>query len=153
MKAFPVTTNFKPGVNAPSLDYRIMVDKEDEYEVRLYMAPSNPPYQDNKITYGISSAAGDLAGSGRWDEEIETVNVIPDDFKVGDEQWYWARGVLDNIRISTSRIIFHKGINTLRIYASSPCFVLERIIVCEAGAMLPESYLGPKETYRVIKQD
>ena len=148
VKAFPVTGYFVPGVDAPSLDYRISVDKEDEYEVRLYMQPSNPPGMDNRITYGISSAAGDLAGSDKWDEEIEIEDVIPEGFKVGDEQWYWGKGVLDNIRVTTSRVILNKGLNTLRIYAASPCFVLERLVICETGAELPESYLGPAETYR-----
>lgn len=150
LKAFPVTEHFKPGLDAPSIDYRLFVDKEDEYEVQLYMAPSNPPEKDNKITYGISSSAGDRAGAEHWDEEIEMINVIPEGFKVGDEQWYWAEGVLDNIRKSSSRVILLKGLNTLRIFASSPCFVLERIVICEAGAHLRESYLGPKETFRVM---
>ena len=153
MKAIPVTKSFKPGTDAPSLDYRLYVEKEDEYEVRLYMQPSNPAGMDNKITYGISSAAGDMAGNSSWDEEIEIVNVIPEGYKVGDEQWYWARGVLDNIRVSTSRVILNKGLNTLRIFAASPCFVPERIVICEADAVLPQSYLGPKETYRVKKND
>ncbi|MBO4337302.1 MAG: glycosyl hydrolase 115 family protein, partial [Lachnospiraceae bacterium] len=148
MKAFPTERYFEAGKDAPSLDYLVSVSKEDEYEVTVYMAPCNPATTDNKLLYGISAAPGDLSGSKEWDEEIETVNAIPDGFRVGDGNELWYSGVLDNIRKSTSRVIFAQGLNTLRLYAVTPGFIPEKIVICEAGENLPESYLGPGETYR-----
>ena len=149
MKAVPVTAYFKPGKDAPSIDYRIWTDKEDEYEVYLYIAPSNPAGMDNKILYGISAASGDKAGNETWDEEIEVINAIPEGFKVTDGNEYWKYGALNNIRITGCRVLLAKGMNTLRIFAATPGFVPEKIVITEVDAKLPESYLGPKETYRV----
>ena len=42
----------------------------------------------------------------------------------------------------------HAGINTLRFYAVSPAIILEKIVLCPDGTTLPESYLGPRESYR-----
>ncbi|MBQ7588624.1 MAG: glycosyl hydrolase 115 family protein [Lachnospiraceae bacterium] len=148
MKAFPVTECFEPGRNAPSLDYLIYVDREDEYEITVYSAPCNPVSMDNKLRYGISSAAGNLTGSCKWEEEIETVDTVPEDFKVSDHQEFWAKGVLDNIRISSARLILTAGINTVRLFAMDPGFVPEKIVISEAGIRIPGSYLGPKETFR-----
>ncbi len=148
LKAFPVTEYFEAGKDAPSIDYRIYVEKEDEYDVDVYMAPSNPVTRDNKLVYGISSVAGDAAGNDKWNEEIDLINVIPDDFKVGDNQPFWAKGALSNIRINSSRVILQKGLNTLRIFAVTPGFVLEKLVISPTDETIPESYLGPKETYR-----
>ncbi|MCR4807781.1 MAG: glycosyl hydrolase 115 family protein [Lachnospiraceae bacterium] len=149
MKAFPVNAYFEPGKDAPSIDYLVYVDKEDEYEVTVYSSPCNPVSSEGGLCYGISSAPGNLAGKDRWDGEIEIVNTVPDDFAVGDHQEFWGRGVLDNIRKSSCVLILNKGLNTIRIFASSPGFVPEKIVINEAGESLPDSYLGPKETYRV----
>ena len=148
MKAFPVDAYFNPGKDAPGIDYRVFVPVEDEYEADLYLSPSNPVSMDNKIQYAISVSYGDRAGSSEPDEEPEVINVIPEGYKVGDDQMFWAKGVLDNIRISTGRILLSKGLNTIRIYAVTPGFVLQKIVIREADSVLPASYLGPAETYR-----
>ena len=150
LKAFPVNAGFVPAKNAPSVDYLVYVDREDEYEVTLYTAPSNPVSMDNKLEYGISCGAGNLSGKQIWDEETDIINLVPSDFRVGDDNLFWGQGVLDNIRKSTTVLVLNKGLNTIRIFAASPGFVLEKIVINVAGESLPDSYLGPKETYRVI---
>ena len=149
LKAFPVNTCFIPAKNAPSVDYLVYVDREDEYEVTLYAAPSNPVSMDNKLEYGISCGAGNLSGKQAWDEETDIINLVPSDHRVGDDNYFWGQGVLDNIRKSTTALVLNKGLNTIRIFAASPGFVLEKIVINAAGEALPDSYLGPKETYRV----
>ncbi len=153
MKAFPVTAYFTPGKDAPSMDYLVWTDKEDEYEVILYIAPSNPASMDNKILYGVSAASGDMAGKGQWEEETEIINAIPEGFRVTDGNEYWEAGALDNIRITRSRTLLAKGLNTLRIFAATPGFVPEKIVIAEVGTSLPASYLGPKETYRTKEEE
>ncbi|MCR5356048.1 MAG: glycosyl hydrolase 115 family protein [Lachnospiraceae bacterium] len=152
LKVFPVTGYFEPGKDAPSIDYLLYADSEDEYDVTLYIAPVNPVGMDGRLLYGISVSAGDLAGKEKWSEEIETINAIPDGFKVGDDNHIWGSGALENIRKSRSRVILSKGINTLRIFAVTPGFVPEKIVISKAGKNLPESYLGPKETFRVKRE-
>ncbi|MCR5508216.1 MAG: glycosyl hydrolase 115 family protein [Lachnospiraceae bacterium] len=153
MKAFPVTGYFKPGDDAPGIDYRIWTDKEDEYEVYLYTSPSNPVSAEGKILFGISTEPGDRAGDPEWDGETEIKNTIPDGFKVGDDNDLWGNGVLENIRVSRVRVILAKGMNTLRIFAVTPGFVLEKIVIAVVGTDLSGSYLGPKETYRITAKE
>ncbi len=147
LKAFPVELSYDPHKDAPSVDYLIFVDREDEYAVTLYLAPSNPVTMDNRLEYGISAAPGNQAGKEKWDEEIEMINSVPDDFRVGDNNLFWGQGVLDNIRRASCELVLNKGLNTIRIFAASPAFILEKIVITEAGNTLPYSYLGPGETY------
>ncbi|MCM2998496.1 MULTISPECIES: glycosyl hydrolase 115 family protein [Paenibacillus] len=51
--------------------------------------------------------------------------------------------------VSLLRDVIERGLNTLRIYAVSPSLVLERIVLYPQASRLPESYLGPVESYYV----
>ncbi|HHT49029.1 MAG TPA: hypothetical protein GXZ98_07030 [Firmicutes bacterium] len=42
--------------------------------------------------------------------------------------------------------------NKLRIFAVSPGFVLEKLVIYPAGKQPAESYLGPPESYYVGKK-
>lgn len=141
MKAFPTTKHFTAGVNAPSLEYRFVVETAGTYEVELYMQPSNPVTTENTLYYGIQAN----------EEQIDVVNTIPKDQRVGDQNYKWAAGVLDNIRRSTSKILCREGLNTLKVFAVSPGFVLEKLVIYPADKKPMESYLGPTETYYIGK--
>jgi len=141
MKVFPTTRYFTPGPDAPYLEYRFVVQDAGAYEVELYMQPSNPVTTDNTLCYGVQ------ANDGR----IDVVNAIPAGHKVGESNIEWAAGVLDNIRRHRTEANCDAGLNRLRIYAASPGFVLERIVIYPAGKTPPASYLGPPETYYIGK--
>jgi hypothetical protein len=138
MKVFPVTAGFLPE-KAPFLEYRFVIREPGRYVATLYMAPSNPVKNDGKLSYGIRINDG----------KIEEHNVIPEGQKIGDGCLFWADGVLNNIRKHSSIISCDKGLNRLLIYAVSPAFILEKIVVHADGRNPPESYLGPDESYHV----
>lgn len=143
VKAFPTTRYFTAGQDAPCLEYRFFVQQAGSYDVELYMQPSNPVTTDNTLYYGIQANDG----------EIAIVNPISRSLKVGESSSYeWAAGVLNNIRRYSSRIDCSSGLNTVRIYAVSPGFVLEKLVIFLAGTKPPESYLGPTESYYVGKR-
>jgi hypothetical protein len=137
MKARPFASSFRPGEDAPSLEYRFIADAQGPYTATLYMSPSNPVDSGNKIIYAIQ-ANGD---------PVAEHNVIPEGAKVGDDQEFWARGALGNVRIHSSRINCAKGLNSLRIFAVTPGFVLERIVLNPEDKPVPPSYLGPEESF------
>ena len=139
MKVFPQTGYFTPGKDAPYLEYRFIVTKSGDYKAELYMAPSNPVSVEGKLCYGIQIN----------DDEICEYNVIPQGQKVGDNNFQWAQGVVNNIRKHSCFISCVEGLNVVRIYAVTPAFVLERIIIHPADKTIPESYLGPEESYYV----
>ncbi len=124
--------------NAPYVEYKISVPSEGKYDVTLYTNPSNPFTREPKILTGVKVNDG----------SIKKINMIPEGFSVGDGNPYWSQGVLDNVRKTTFTVSLKEGINTLSIHAINPNLVLQKIVICEAGAKIPESYLGPKPTYR-----
>lgn len=142
MKAFPVNRYFTAGKDAPYLEYRFIPGAAGTYTAELYMQPSNPVAMDNTLYYGIQANDG----------SIELMNTIPEGQKVGDHNDKWAAGVLNNIRRHSSEINCKEGLNKVRIYAVSPGFVLEKLVIYPSGKKPLESYLGPAETYYIGKE-
>lgn len=157
MKAFPVTKTYTPGGDAPYLDYDLYMPKDGEYTVRVYVTPANPVYKNNLLRYGIGVIKGDKAVNAEGVSEatgddkcaVRLVDTVVRSYAVGDDNDDWKQGVLDNIHISESDELFAEGLNTLRIYACDPGFVLQKLVIYKKGARPASSYLGPKETYRV----
>ena len=137
IKAFPVEKTYLPGINAPCLTYNFVTKDEGKYTVRAYIAPSNPPQSDYKLNYGIAVNKG----------EIKVINAIPDDFGIYDGNSSWEYGPLNNIRLSEFEIQCKQGMNCLDIYADSPGFVLEKIVIYKDGKQPAYAFYGPKETY------
>ena len=137
IKAYPQDEVLGPK-NAPYLEYKINVPSAGKYDVTLYTNPSNPFGREPKILVGVSVNGG----------SIKKINMIPEGFAVGDGNPYWSQGVLDNVRKTTFTVELKEGLNTLNIHAINPNLVLQKIVICEEGAKVPESYLGPKPTYR-----
>ena len=123
---------------APYLEYKVSVPKSGKYDVTLYTNPSNPFGREPSILVGVSVNGG----------KVKKVNMIPEGFAVGDGNPYWSQGVLDNVRKTTVTVELKEGVNEINIHAVNPNLVLQKIVICEEGAGIPESYLGPKPTYR-----
>jgi hypothetical protein len=142
MKVFPTTQYFIAGQDAPYLEYQFVANEAGAYEVELYMQPSNPVTKDNTLYYGIQVNDG----------MIDVINTIPKGTKVGESSSFeWAAGVLDNIRRQSSEVICNSGLNKVKIYAVSPGFVIEKLVIYPVGKKPAESYLGPTETYYIGK--
>jgi hypothetical protein len=141
VKVFPSTRHFAPGPDAPYVEYRFAVPAAGEYEAELFMQPSNPATKDNRLLYGIRANDGDIA----------VVNAVSPNFRVGDHSEEWGNGVLDNIRRQRTAITCQGGLNTLRVYAYSPGFVMEKLVIHPAGQNPAESYLGPPPSYCIRK--
>jgi len=76
-------------------------------------------------------------------------DLVEKDFAVGDNQQPWGNDVTNNIRVSTVYADCCKGLNTMRIYPVTPNIVLEKIVIYPANQIMPDSYLGAPETYRI----
>jgi len=135
LKAYPTTAYFTPGKDAPYLEYLFKVEEAGNYELELYMQPSNAVTNENTLYYGIQLNDG----------EINMINAIPEGQRV--DSYFWAMGVLNNIRRQITRISCKEGVNSIKIYAASPGFVLEKLVIYKEGAKPAEGYLGPTETY------
>lgn len=136
IKAFPSTAYFEPEA-APALEYGIYAEEDDEYELLVYSAPSNPVKPDMSLCFGIKVN----------DENPVRINTIPEGFIAGESiSRDWSRGVLDQIRITKTAVRLKKGVNNIRIMADEPGFVLEKLVFVRKGTCLPNTYLGPVES-------
>ena len=138
VKAFPVNASYDEN-SAPGVTYKFEVKRDGDYVIEAYLNPSNAPFMDGHLYYGVKAGQSDMV----------KVDALPEGFKVGDGQPDWSKGVLDNIRKSTSTFKLSKGINEVTFYCLSPGFVLEKVVIYDANEKPLESYLGPTQTYRV----
>ena len=137
IKVFPVTSDFLKAAERPSVEYDFWVAKEGEYEVAFYMAATTP------VTYERIHYIGYRVN----EEEVQLVNTVEEE----DRQFFlspqWTKEAYENIKITRVRVRLKRGINTLHFYGVSPAIVLERIVIHKVGVVVPDSYLGPVESY------
>jgi hypothetical protein len=137
VKAFPTTAQFSTGDEAPVVEYKVYVKEAGTYNMELFIAPNNPVVYKGKMCVGLSvnNAA------------YQAVNTIPD---AGYIPWVspdWAEGVLSQIHKTTATITLQQGENTIAVKAMDPAVTLQKFVIAREGVMVPDSYLGPKESY------
>ncbi len=139
MKVQPVTEYFSPDFkDAPYLQYEFVLTEDGMFDLDFYLNPSNPATKDNYFEFGLE-----------LNESRLTKKIVSPDFVVGDNQEPWSTDVINNIRISSVKMNGKKGRNVLKVFAITPCFVLEKIAIHNETTKLPYGYLGPSETYRI----
>ncbi len=139
IKAYPVINTYPKGKDAPFVEYKFAALEDGVMSFDFFLNPSNPAYKDNKLQF-IAEING---------EKILKDAVDPKAFAVGDNQEPWGQDVTNNIRIATVYGDCKKGLNSLKIYPVTPNIVLEKIVIYPANQIMPDSYLGAPETYRV----
>ena len=138
LKVFPATANFENSEERPYLEYTFAAAKDGNYHVQFHMSATTPVTFEPKQYIGYSVNGG----------AVQVVNTVHEENRpfFGSEQWY-AEGFA-NVKLTEAVILCHAGVNTLRFYAVSPAIILEKIVLWPVGTSLPESYLGPRESYR-----
>lgn len=129
--------------DAAYTEYLVSVDKAGKYKLTVYTGPSNNLDRDNiSITYGVSVNGG----------TTKTKNTVdPDTFLAGEYSGSWANDVKENGRKQESDIMLKAGINTIRIYAPDPAFLLQKLVISEDS--VKASNAGPAESYYVGKEE
>ena len=118
VKAYPQNETFTPQ-KAPYITYRLVAKEAVKVKAVLYTSPANPCYSDNKLVFAYALSSFDF----------KEVNMVSEDYAVGDGQECWEKGVIDNFRTKEIKLGLKKGDNDLRIGARSPGFVLEKIVI------------------------
>lgn len=143
MKAFPVTKEFLPGVDAPALVYVFDVGEEGEYEIDFYLAAGNPPSKVNQFAFGIRIN----------EEEKQIISALGQTYAVENNNIEWRRSVLDQGRKKTLQISLREGENILRYYPVTPGVVLEKLVLYPNNQAPMDAYLGPRPTKLVFKME
>ncbi len=142
LRAFPGTSSYagKPE-DAPYVEYKVQVPAEGDYKLTAYTAPSNNiDRNDVSIRYGLSVNGSDIS-------VVNTINSS--NFSPGAYSGTWTTDVKMNGRRTEGDVHLTSGVNTLRIYAVDPTFVLQKLVVSEAS--VNTSHFGPGESYYVGK--
>ena len=81
-------------------------------------------------------------------ENIQQVDSVPEDYVGGvPENEAWSKGVLNQIHITSVKISLNQGVNEIELYAMDAGFVLEELFIYRMDIKVPESYLGPCESW------
>lgn len=143
LKIQPANKRYAKDVSkAPYAEYSVYLPAAGNYNVTVYSAPSNNLERDDvSICFGLAANDG----------QVQTVNTIDSNsFVPGTYNCSWPNDVKNNGRTTERTIAFKEGVNTIRIYAADPAFVLQKLVVSKESVQ--QSFLGPEESYYVGKK-
>jgi hypothetical protein len=136
----PVTAASRtPGGSSPQLEYRVFMPDTGTVRVHAYVSPTWDFTGGDGLRYAVSID----------DEAPKVVNVHADGSSTGvtDGNDAWERGVADAIKVHVSEHrLLTPGEHVVRYWMVDPGIVLQKLVV--AHGELPESYLGPPESFR-----
>ena len=142
MKVYPTLADFKDKSDTPWLEYLFEAKSEGTYNLELYFAPSTPVTHEQMMLAGISVNK----------EETSVFNTVNKPNEPYFTSHQWTVEAYNNVKVYKCAVECKKGVNSLKYYHISPNLALERIVLYKDGTRLPESYLGPKESYCVKEE-
>lgn len=139
VKAFPPMETYADAKNAPYVRYTMIAENAGPYRMAMSLLTRNPSVKGGRMRFAVSVNDG-----------------APQDVYAVSGQYYtewicreWGDGVLDHARTVTTEVSLQKGRNDIYVYAGEPGVILEKLVLYPAERELPESYLGPEESYWV----
>jgi hypothetical protein len=133
MTVFPVTApSAEPPQPAPVLEYKMYLFEGGAFSVEAILAPTLNFAPGHGLRFAISFD----------DQQPQMVDALKD-----NSEKAWEQAVSDGARKVTSALAMDRpGYHTLKFWMVDPGVVLEKLVVSQGR--LPESYLGPPESYR-----
>lgn len=140
VKVFPSTAVFTEEEERPSLTWSFLLSEAGEYQVDLLVAPTNSVVSRQGVYVLVDNGLG----------EKRRAEITAPDFRTGESgDSRWAQGVLNQIRVCSINLPFEAGQQQLTVEALEAGVVLEQIRIHKPGTQAKQSYLGPRESYRV----
>ncbi|MFZ5941628.1 MAG: glycosyl hydrolase 115 family protein [Bacteroidota bacterium] len=122
-----------PGNHSPCLEYSVYIADTGTIGIACYLSPTLDILQSGKLRYAISLD----------EEEPQIANILDN-----ESLQLWEKWVAANINIQWTKHHLDKpGIHTVRFWLVDPGVVLQKIVLA-GPPTLPESYLGPPESFR-----
>lgn len=138
MKVFPTTSDFAEDEEKPELTYSFLIPKEGDYKVEVWTTPTNSLQNKRPLQVQLKAQAG----------EYKTLEILSAAYRGGENSdRQWCEGVLNQIRVTKTELHFTGGVRKLTVGAMEAGLVLERILIYPADRKLPDSYLGPAESF------
>jgi len=137
IKVYPCTADFINRENRPYVEYAFLTNESGIYNLCFYLAPTTPVVFQREQYIGFAMN----------DDELQIINTVKQPEIPFFFSRQWSREAMDNIKLVNVTVNCKSGRNVLRFFGMSPAIVLERIVLFRQDVKLPESYLGPKESY------
>lgn len=137
MKVYPATADFLHKEERPWLEYHFAAGQDGVYEAEFYMAPTTPVDDKQQMFIGTK-----VNGN-----PVQIDNTVWDTSRPFFLSPQWNHEAHCNVKIFKKKVECQKGVNVLRFYPVNPNIVLERIVLHPEDAKLPQSYLGPPESF------
>ncbi len=137
IRVYPVTADFEDSDAAPYAEYRIVSEEGGRYNLEFHLSPSTPVVFERKHFIGYSVNEGKMI-------RVNTVKNEKIPFFLSPQ---WEEEAITSVKKVVVKAELRKGLNILRFYFVSPQIILERIVFSREDSELPESFLGPKESY------
>ena len=137
VKSFPEMQFWPDAAKAPYVKYSLVAKQTGTYKLTLYLLARNPVQKGGRMRFAVSVNDGVLQELCAVSEQYYT-------------EWFhteWAEGVLDHVRTVTTEISLREGKNDIFVYAGEPSVILEKLVLYPADTELPDSYLGPAESF------
>lgn len=141
VKAFPAMTVYENAAEAPYVKYSMTAEEAGEYALDISLLTRNPSVRGGRMRFALSVNDG----------TPETVYAVSEKYYT---EWMcreWYSGVLEHARTVTAGITLEKGRNDIYLYAGDPGVIFEKLTVRRKDTELPESYFGPVESCRAVK--
>ena len=147
VKVFPSTAAFEEAEEKPEVTYRFYLEEASDYQIEMITAPTNSVVNRRSINLmlAVRMLQQEVSTSKGAERKVE---LLPADFRAGESSdSRWAMGVLNQERRCSVVLPLKPGVQELTIGAMEPGLVLEKILIHKSSIMLPDSYLGPAESY------
>lgn len=142
MRVYPTTADFRGKADKPYLEYLFETKSGGTFELELSFAPSCPTTAEPTMLAGISL-------NGDKEMIFETVKDLTAFYPTCSQ---CTEEALNNVKKYRCEVECKQGINALKYYYVSPNLILERIVIHMQGNAVPQSYLGPRESFYVRRK-
>ena len=139
LKVLPSTADFDEAEEKPEVTYRFYIEEAGEYRVDVVTSPFNSVVNRRSVNMIVQGQA---------------VELLPADFCAGESSDVrWSEGVLNQERRCGIMIFFEQGVQEMTLGAMEAGVVIERVLIYKPSVHIPNSYLGPCESYMISDAD
>ena len=119
LKIYPLAKDYEPG-KGPSVSYDFYLPEAGEYEVDVFVAPSNNPFKNQNLSFGLRMDGDDM----------KKVDLFPEGYMAGyGTDKNWCEAVLRNCRDFTVDFTLGSGKHTLEYVVCDSLVVLQKIVI------------------------
>ena len=120
VKIYPLTKDYAADEEFPSLKYDFFVPEDGEYEVSVFVAPSNNTFKNQNLSFGLKMD----------DNEVRKTDLFPEGYMAGyGTDKNWCEAVLRNCRELKNDYSLSAGKHSLEYKVMDSMVVLQRIVI------------------------